>query len=675
MKQIYFVTTLFACLQINAQKTGQPLVDSLIAALPSIKNDTVKARTYNRIFNELTFININEAMLYANKGLVFVTRIKWEKGVSVFQDNIAKAYSDQGNYDSAIFYFDKSLAINKKLGEKRNMASTYNNMGAMVQNIHSDYAAATDYYFKSFKLAEEVSDSTLMAVTLKNISVIYNLQDNFKKALEFAGKALLINQKMNNVNGVASSLENFGGVYAAGKKFKEAETFYSKALSLYEEAGNMEGVASALSALAIVYRIDYRKAIEVRIRARELWNQVNPFSIKSITNTGNIGIAYLDIARYDTLHTVRYGDIIPDNKDALLQKAESYLTEAVRFSEQIGEPDNKSYYMAALAELQEFKGDYKKAYYNFKAYKEIQDSIYSQASKNKIAATESQREIDQKNSELEINRLSLSSQRKGIWGLLGGLLLLSVIGFLLYRQGQIRKKNNTVLVHLNRELDDANKLKAKFFGILSHDLRGPIARLVGFLDLQANEPGMFNAEQAARHQKKISRSAQALLESMEAMLLWSKGQMENFKPEVKRLPVDDLFVYIAKSFASVDGVRFNFLNHQNLLINTDENYLQTIMYNLTSNAVKALSEIARAEIEWKAWKENGHIHLSITDNGTGIGSEQVKVLFGESNTTGASSGLGLQIIKELAKAIRCSISIEPVGSGTRFVLSFLENTA
>ena len=40
-----------------AQKQGQALADSLVKVLPTIKNDTLKARTYKRIAEEYFFIN------------------------------------------------------------------------------------------------------------------------------------------------------------------------------------------------------------------------------------------------------------------------------------------------------------------------------------------------------------------------------------------------------------------------------------------------------------------------------------------------------------------------------------------------------------------------------------------------------------------------------------------
>lgn len=92
-------------------------------------------------------------------------------------------------------------------------------------------------------------------------------------------------------------------------------------------------------------------------------------------------------------------------------------------------------------------------------------------------------------------------------------------------------------------------------------------------------------------------------------------------------------------------------------MNTDPDYLQTIMQNLTANAIKALQQTTAAHITWKAWQQNKVIYLSITDNGPGISNEQAKSLFDETHITGTRHGLGLHIIRDLAKAISCSFNI------------------
>jgi C4-dicarboxylate-specific signal transduction histidine kinase len=108
----------------------------------------------------------------------------------------------------------------------------------------------------------------------------------------------------------------------------------------------------------------------------------------------------------------------------------------------------------------------------------------------------------------------------------------------------------------------------------------------------------------------------------------------------------------------------------NLTINTHPDYLQTIMQNLTANAIKALQKTTNGAIERKAWEEKGEIYFSITDNGPGINSEQAKVLFDETYVMGTRHGLGLHIVRDLAKAITCGIAVATENKpGTTFVLA------
>ncbi|MEP6726912.1 MAG: HAMP domain-containing sensor histidine kinase, partial [Bacteroidota bacterium] len=245
-----------------------------------------------------------------------------------------------------------------------------------------------------------------------------------------------------------------------------------------------------------------------------------------------------------------------------------------------------------------------------------------------------------------------------------------IIGGLLFWQSRSRKKTNTTLMVLNNQLDEANKVKARFFSILSHDLRSPIVNLVHFLHLQKNSPDLLSEEQQTTHRQNISDSAEALLNNMEAMLLWSKEQMENFRPNIKSVAVADLFAYIQKFFGQTEKVNLRFTAAADIMVSTDENYLRTIMQNLTSNAIRALKNTPDAQIEWKVIKEGDKTILSITDNGPGIAAEQAKALFDDSVANNEKSGLGLHLIRDLAKAIHYKIAVQSEqGLGTTFTLS------
>ncbi|HRG24759.1 MAG TPA: tetratricopeptide repeat protein [Chitinophagaceae bacterium] len=535
----------------------------------------------------------------------------------------------------------------------------------------NDYTNATSCFTQSLTLADQLSDSVLMANCYRNMGVVNFYQQNYEKGENYFQKALAIYVRKDNTEQQATLLKNLGDIYLQNSDSANANKNYNQALVLFKKINDKRGEAVVYSNQSILCGSNYQQKIELALKAKKLFDEYPTANVIPVTNLGNIGVAYLDLARYDMLRQTKPSAIIPADRTTILKMAEEYLLLAISTARKSGDTENAGYFTGVLAELQEQKGDYKNAYLNFRIYQNTMDSIFSQQNKNTIASLESQREIDLKNKTIENNELQIRNQRNNMLFLAAGLLLLTFIGVLLYRQSRIQKKTNMALSQLNRELDEANKVKARFFGILSHDLRSPVANLINFLQLQKRQPGLLTEEQKTDREQKISRSAENLLEIMEGMLLWSKGQMEHFTPTISAVPAHQLFDYISKYYAGVQQVQLHFEAAQELVIQTDENYLQTIMQNLTANAVKALQENPAATIWWKAWKENDKTFLSITDNGPGISPEQAKNLFEDTGVSGSRHGLGLHIVRDLSKAIQCDISVQPgdEGKGTRFVLS------
>ena len=144
---------------------------------------------------------------------------------------------------------------------------------------------------------------------------------------------------------------------------------------------------------------------------------------------------------------------------------------------------------------------------------------------------------------------------------------------------------------------------------------------------------------------------------------------ENFKPQPKNIAISSLFEDTKNHFSSEEKVQIIFENPENIQILTDENYLKTIIRNLTGNAIKALNEIENPVITWKAWQENNVSYLSITDNGKGVTDQQFKALYNDKEVVGIKTGLGLHLIRDLAKAINCEIKVNSeINEGTTFTL-------
>lgn len=655
---------------IYGQKQGKALVDSLVAGIPDVSNDSLRVRLFKQISDEYFFLDVDQALKYSKAGLKLANKIKWERAIGVFSSSIGRAYGDKGRYDSCMHFYNQAYEIHRRADDKVNMASLLNNMGAAEQNLRSNYTKAADYYFKALKTSEELKDDHLIALCYDNISQIYFSQSNYSKALLFGFKSLSLYQKNakeepgSYQRNVGNAFAKIASIYTDMNKVQKAKAYYGLAIPLLEKSDDMEGMAKAYSNMSILAGKDFTTKLDYGLKAEKLWNEVNPMHLLALHNVGSIGIAFQEASHSDSIATLGY------SRSQLTNLAKVYLAKAIRLSQQTGEISSRAHFTGALAEIQAETGDYKNAYLNFRFYQNVQDSLYSQESKNRIAGLEGKREIELRDNQIKINELELENQRKQRFGLMTGLLLIALAGSLFYRQSLARKRANVQLLRLNAELDEANKVKARFFAILSHDLRSPVANLINFLYLQKEEPDILTAELAEMHRKRITASAEGLLENMESMLFWSKGQMTNFKPNARPVQVSGLFEYIEKFFSGAPNVAFGFSNPNGLVVFTDEDYLKAILQNLTSNAVKALKNVPDAHIRWEAEEEGTNVTLTIIDNGPGASAQQLSALYNDGEVIGTRKGLGLHLIRDMAKAIGCKISAksEP-GAGMEFRLT------
>jgi signal transduction histidine kinase len=672
MKKILFILSFFYCAQIRAQNQDRAFLDSLLNEVQKTNVDTSKVKLYAKISYWYLTIDVNKSLLYTDTASAISRKVNWKQGIASSEVNYGNVYNFKGDYRKAIEYYKKAYEIYKEMKSKKGMASILYSLGTAYENL-SNYPVAANYYFGALHINESIPDNNLLVANcLGGIATVYFLQKDYTKSLKYSLQVVEKQQSANNQTGVVNEFINIADTYYKLSDSANALQYNLKALELSKKLNLKFQEGVVYSQLGVLNNNNPSISLEYLIAAQKILEEISPNFASTILNRAEIGKAFLRIIKENkelpVLADTR--NILPKTKSDILQRAELYLQSAVISSKETGDKDKESSFSADLAEVQALKGNFKSAYLNFKNFHILNDSLYSQENKNKIAALESQKTVDLKDKEIQINQLAISNQRKTQGGLIAGLCLLGVIGGLLYWQSRTRKQTNTTLLALNANLDEANKVKATFFGILSHDLRGPIANLVNFLHLQKESPDLLTAEQANANQKKISSSADNLLETMEAMLLWSKGQMQNFKPQIKMVPVSNLFEHLQQFFSSTENVLIGYSQPPGLMVSTDENYLQTIMHNLTSNAIKALQNTPGATINWLAKQEGNQILLSVTDNGPGVTAEQVKALSEDNAGVNSKTGFGFHIIRDLAKAIQCRISFQPgSGAGTTFVLS------
>jgi signal transduction histidine kinase len=643
----------------HAQKRGPELIDSLEKEVARPGEDTNKVLTLMRLSGAWAVIDLNKAFPAVNKALLLAEKLNWLKGIANSENNLGLFLSDTGNVVGARQHFERSYKLNVQRDSKINVVNNLVNIGR-TWSYESDFPKAIDYFFEAKTIAEEIKSDQKMALVGNNLASNFVKQRDFQKALTYGQYTLEHAAKGDDPASMGKGLTFMGNAEAALNDTAAAIRWLDSAIAVDKRAGLKVDLSDVLGDRALV-ESNPGKRLQMELDAEKLMAEVNPNSTGHMIEKGSIGYDYFLLAK----------EAATTEKPGLLKKADEYLGGARAIAEKRNNPARLAELLIRIVEIEEYEGKYKEALADHKRMMTINDSLFSQENKNKIAGMEVKHTVELKDAELTVSQLKLSNQRKTTIALIAGLAGLAVFGGLLYRQSRSRKKANAALQKANLELEEANRVKARFFGILSHDLRAPVASLLHFLEIQKEAPDLMNAEQQTAHRSQISDSAENLLNTMEGMLLWSKQQMQSFQPRPKDTPVNELFEYIRKFVGEPEKVTLLFQPADGISVFTDENYLRVMMQNLTSNAISALKDRPDSKIQWKAEKQNGRTILSIADNGPGLGSERSKALYGETVADNGREGFGLHIIRDLAKAIQCKIDVRSdPGKGTVFTLTF-----
>lgn len=657
MKLYCFLYILLFSLSLHAQKQGKALIDSLENSLKKTTDKITVVTIKNKLSQEYSRIDPQKGKNLAKNALEIANTIDYKKGIAESYRCIGINTTDS----TSINYYKKGLSIAKELNDKQILSVIYRNI-AVYYIYRNDYKNGLDYSFKSLKISEELEKNEEIAGTYINIGFIYNDLKDTKKALEYFKKALQKNKLFHNPTMKAVILENIGVLYHNQEKYDLALTFLYQALKINRENNNLNFIATNLGTLSSLHlaKSNLRLAEKCSKEALKISKELNANRI----------ISY-NLQNLSSIYHKKYLD--KSNKDfknkTLIDSSLVMLNQAVKYDLESNDIKSLATNYKLIADIYDMQNDSKNALINFKKYNTYNDSIYQSNTKETIKNLEDKRTIDLKNKEIQLNKLKIDTEEKQKWYFIFGILLLTTIGLLLFFQNRNRKRSNRKLQLLNTELEQANKTKNQFLSILNHDLRGPISNLIHFLHLQKDNPDLLDKESKKRMESKTISSAENLLNSMEDMLLWSKGQMKNFKLQPKKIYISALFDDIQNHFSGEENIRITFENAENIQLNTDENYLKTILRNLTGNAIKALQAVENPTITWKAWNKNGNPYLSITDNGSGAAQEEFKALYDDKEVVGIKSGLGLHLIRDLAKAIDCEISVtSKINSGTTVIL-------
>jgi two-component system, OmpR family, phosphate regulon sensor histidine kinase PhoR len=215
-----------------------------------------------------------------------------------------------------------------------------------------------------------------------------------------------------------------------------------------------------------------------------------------------------------------------------------------------------------------------------------------------------------------------------------------------------------VLFHDITELKKMDQVRRDFVANVSHELRTPLSILRGYIETLLDSP-KTPREELSRILRVMDRHSKRLESLVEDLLTLARLESGNLDLQLGTVDLSNFFREMIR-----DWEKKLTSKHLNMIVDVppelspirvDRTRLQEALYNLLDNAVKYSRD--DGQIRLSARQRDGEIELTVSDDGIGIGKEDLPRIFerfyradkARSPDKVRGTGLGLAIVKHIAQ--------------------------
>jgi len=217
----------------------------------------------------------------------------------------------------------------------------------------------------------------------------------------------------------------------------------------------------------------------------------------------------------------------------------------------------------------------------------------------------------------------------------------------------------------NEVLEKNNSIKTRLISIISHDIVTPLKFLNVAGKNLIEKRKLMSEDLQMETLKEITNTSQELQLLSTNILNWIKYQNENRRLVKENFNLHEMVAQLLGLLQSLARQKkLIILNNVDPALEIHQYYepLKILIYNLLTNAIHFTEKGA---IVVSAVKENGHITVSVKDEGIGMSPEQIQRLMAEEVVITSANvdnkkghGLGYLIIKDLLKTMDAKLHIE-----------------
>jgi len=447
--------------------------------------------------------------------------------------------------DSTIAVGKRAFDLGKSIQLKKGLASPLNFIGVGYE--YKALAADAYHYFnQALTTATDQNDSTQIAYANNNLGRVYLDQGYVLKSLEAYQIALSVFNKHKDLPGIAFVNLSLAQYYQAIKEFKKAEDCYLKVIDIRSKLENGPNISS-ITQLGVFYREtgDLIKSNKNLLKADSLCEvrknvvqrayvnyqlSINRLLEEKFTEGEFFAKKAVDYSLQTGLNTRRIYSVLGKIKfqQGYFNQSKEYFKAVLKENKTFRDTDIRldAYYY--LAKIYDKEGSYEKKIQNENLYLSLKDSLSSIEMNKQIQRMKLQfsLELEQKQAENELlraldskNNIIIKKQQtiNTIYGV--ALVIIIAIAFLQYRNAkiknqlnielekkqekilrqseellasheQIEKINNNLeklVEERTRTIKEKNKLLREYAYFNSHQIRGPLARILGLISVVSLE--------------------------------------------------------------------------------------------------------------------------------------------------------------------------------------------
>ncbi len=606
-------------------------------------------------------------------------------------EKYVKAINELGQDKDAVRYIHEGLR-QAQAEEKYNYQLFFTLKMAEYYHRSEINDEAMSYYLQALGLAGMVQDTMLHAKALNGLTELYLENGMLSKASNFNLKA--INMLSDSINPVlrGKSYEIKAKLLYKKKQWHNAIETAEKAISLYRSSGNEEDLIRQWLLIARIYS------------ENDLHAQSVKFLNKALKRLNKVETDEVAITIYQEMASLH-------EENGQADSALYYWNKGLSLAKSSGKLKLEAQLLSGKAQTLERIDRKDQALKAYKRHHQLQDKL------DQLNARENLQRLEveyRTNREKEKNRklrqeLTEKENTRNLLILITIILSLALISLLVYRRYRKQRRATATLESFNNELErrvaqktrelalemkerekksaeadearkkaeESDRLKTEFLRNISHEVRTPMNRIIGYSDLLVETS---QTKEEINYASIIKKDSERLLKIITDIVELSRLASEDLQPNMESLKLSQLVDNAKRIFMSETPEDMTFHTEipdelKNMEIVTDPERLLNILEHLVNNAFKFACP---GNVVLSIQKTPNTIDFKVKDNGPGIDPEKLSIIFdyfrqadGSSTRPAGGLGAGLTIAKHLTEILGGTLHIESEpGKGATAIVSF-----